>query len=79
MLILTERNPDISLYYLGSRIIEFFYENNQQFYITELYSLIAKTINIPFHRFILTLDWLFMLGVINENESGKISLCISET
>ncbi|WP_044100842.1 ABC-three component system middle component 6 [Acinetobacter pittii] len=79
MLILTERNPDISLYYLGSRIIEFFYENNQQFYITELYSLISKTINIPFHRFILTLDWLFMLGVINENESGKISLCISET
>lgn len=79
MLILTERNPDISLYYLGSRIIEFFYENNQQFYITELYSLIVKTINIPFHRFILTLDWLFMLGVINENGSGKIYLCISET
>lgn len=78
MLILTERNPDTSLYYLGSRIIEFFYENNQQFYITELYSLISKTLNIPFHRFILTLDWLFMLGVINENESGKISLCISE-
>lgn len=79
MLILTERNPDTSLYYLGSLIIEFFYENNQQYYMTELYSQILKNIDIPLHRFILTLDWLFMLGVINENDSGKIVLCTLKT
>ncbi|WP_374990848.1 ABC-three component system middle component 6 [Acinetobacter rudis] len=76
MLILTERNPDNSLYYLGSRVITFFYENNQEFYITELYSLISQEINLPFHRFILTLDWLFMLGIISDSHSGKVSLCI---
>lgn len=79
MFILTERNPDKSLYYLGSRVIEIFYGNNQQFYMTELYSLVTQNIEIPLHRFILTLDWLFMLGVIDENESGKIVLCISKT
>jgi len=79
MLILTERNPDTSLYYLGSLIIEFFYENNQQYYMTELYSQILENIDIPLHRFILTLDWLFMLGVINKNDSGKIVLCTLKT
>ncbi len=75
MLLLTERDPEKSLYYLGSRVLQFFYENNQQYYMTELYSLISKDTEIPIHRFILTLDWLFMLGVINENSSGKIELC----
>lgn len=77
MLILNEQRPEISLYYLGSKLIDFLAKSHKkEFHLSELYNSFNNTHSIPFNRFMLVLDWLFMLGVITEIGEGKLA-CIS--
>ncbi|WP_234857187.1 ABC-three component system middle component 6 [Acinetobacter junii] len=75
MLILTERNPETSLYYLGSEILKILSEQDGDLYLSEIYKLISKKNIIGLNRVILSLDWLFMIGLVEESEQGKITLC----
>ena len=80
MLILNEQRPDISLYYLGSKLIEFLSHSNssgQGFHLSELYKKFNEKNPISFNRFMLTLDWLFMLGVIEEIGEGKLTCTLN--
>lgn len=73
MLILNKNHPSISLYYLGSKIAEFMKLSSQEdFHLTELYILFDIYTPITFNRFMLTLDWLQMVGLIRSNSKGKI-------
>lgn len=76
MLILNETRPSISLYYLGATIIQFFYESDiTELHLTDLYQKYNRLYPITFNRFMLVLDWLFMLGVLNESKEGRLK-CI---
>lgn len=73
MLILNETRPSISLYYLGATIIKFFYESDiTELHLTDLYQKYNRLYPITFNRFMLVLDWLFMLGVLNESKEGRL-------
>lgn len=76
MLILTERNPETSLYYLGSEILKILSEQDCDLYLSEIYSFISKKNTIGLNRVILSLDWLYSIGLVEESEKGKITLCI---
>jgi len=75
MLILTERNPETSLYYLGSEILRILSEQDSDLYLSEIYKLISKKNIIGLNRVILSLDWLYMIGLVEESKEGKITLC----
>lgn len=76
MLILTERNPELSLYFLGSEIIKILSEQDNGLFLSEIYIKLSQNIPIGLNRIILSLDWLFMIGLISESKQGKIILCI---
>ncbi|MER8325690.1 ABC-three component system middle component 6 [Acinetobacter baumannii] len=76
MLILTERKPETSLYYLGSEIIKILLEQDCELFLSEIYQQISKKNTIGLNRIILSLDWLYMIGLVEESEHGKIKLCI---
>lgn len=75
MLILTERNPETSLYYLGSEILRILSEQDSDLYLSEIYKLISIKNIIGLNRVILSLDWLYMIGLVEESNEGKITLC----
>lgn len=75
MLILTERNPETSLYYIGAEILKILSEQDRDLYLSEVYKIFLNKKTIGLNRIILSLDWLFMNGLIQESEQGKISLC----
>ncbi|WP_031985105.1 ABC-three component system middle component 6 [Acinetobacter baumannii] len=75
MLILNESRPEISLYYLGALLIKLINEGDiHEIYLSELYILFNNTNPISFNRFMLVLDWLYIIGVIKTTVEGKI-LC----
>lgn len=76
MLILTERNPESSLYFLGSEILKILSEQDSGLFLSEIYTKLPQSIPLGLNRVILSLDWLFMVGLIVESKQGRISLCI---
>ena len=73
MLVLNKTYPNISLYYLGSRLIHFFYESGvSEFHLTDLYQKYNKLYPITFNRFMLALDWLFLCGIVSGSEGGRL-------
>lgn len=73
MLILNKNRPSISLYYLGSKLATFMRSSSiEEFHLTELYAAFNTSTPITFNRFMWTLDWLEMIGLIKSNNKGKI-------
>lgn len=75
MLILTERNPENSLYFLGSEVLKILLDQDDGLFLSEIYQHISKNNKVGLNRVILSLDWLYMIGSIKLSEQGKISLC----
>ncbi|WP_353168729.1 ABC-three component system middle component 6 [Acinetobacter sp.] len=76
MLILNETRPSISLYYLGAKLIDYIRNSDvKEIHLTDLYINFNQIHPIPFNRFMLTLDWLHLIGFINAAKEGKI-ICI---
>jgi hypothetical protein len=69
-------NPERDLYYLGGILIDILHEkvNNDIDYL-DLYGLLNKKNQITINLYSLTLDWLFILGVITNGKNGKIQKC----
>jgi len=69
-------NPERDLYYLGGKLIEALSQKrkNEIDYL-ELYRLFNKKENVSINLYSLTLDWLFVSGVITKGETGKIKKC----
>lgn len=65
MIINFEREPYLSLYYLGSIVIEILY-NNSEYLLDDLYEELKKKINHNIHIdfFYYTLDWLYIQSLV---------------
>lgn len=73
MLILNETRPSISLYYLGAKLIEFLKKSkDEEIHLTDLYLNFNELHPTPFNRFMLTLDWLHLIGFISATHEGKL-------
>ncbi|MDR0574808.1 MAG: hypothetical protein LBG96_12410 [Tannerella sp.] len=68
-------HPQRKIYYLGSIVIEILKSTDSKgddFF--SLYEQVSKKEKISMNLFALTLDWLFVLGLI-ENKKGLIQKC----
>lgn len=76
MIIDKNTNPERDLYYMGGFLIEILLKNgNEEVDYLDLYSLVKDQKDITFNLYSLTLDWLYILGVITNGETGKIKTC----
>lgn len=69
-------NPERDLYYLGGILINVLQNNDsKEIDYMDLYTLIDKEKEITINLYSLTLDWLFILGLVAKGENGKIKIC----
>lgn len=76
MIIDKQINPERDLYYLGGKLLEVINNSNTPEYdYFELFHKFNKYNKISLNLFSLTLDWLFIIGVIRKNKKGMIEKC----
>lgn len=76
MIVSKNISPERDLYYLGSILIDIFQSKNiKEIDYIELYSSFKEKSDIGANLFLLTLDWLFILGLIKNSDNGKIKRC----
>lgn len=76
MIIDKNTNPERDLYYLGGVLIDVLAnKNNKEIDYMDLFVLFNQRQEITINLYSLTLDWLFILGVVNKGENGKIKKC----
>ncbi len=69
-------NPERDLYYLGGILIDVLQNHNKkEVDYMDLYISINNEKEITINLFSLTLDWLFILGLVAKGENGKIRIC----
>lgn len=78
MIITQSDHPKNSLYYMGAQVLQALL--NERFGLIDtliLYNKLNETHqgNITFHKFITTLDWLFIIGLIDISDQGDIKKC----
>ena len=75
MIINPERNPTISLYYMGSIVLEILL-NKDNISIENLYEATQMAFGHDLHIdfFYYTLDWLYLISAVNLNEE-RVYLC----
>jgi hypothetical protein len=76
MLLPEDIHPDNSLYVIGGYIIKLL-SSEGEFGFMELYADLRIDREVPMPLFLLSLDWLFLIGVISngEGEGGGVTLC----
>lgn len=68
-------NPQNNVYHLGARIIEVLKSSNQEFFdFLDVYERLNANEKVSFNLFTLSLDWLFLMGVV-DNQKGKLVKC----
>ncbi len=75
MLLPINIDPRNSLYYYGA-IVLCELKKRPSFDLMTLFSLCKNRSNVSFESFLLTLDWLFLIRIIETNGKGELKLCI---
>lgn len=76
MIVDQNTHPERDLYYLGSVMIKLLLNSEgYTFDYLELYDMFRQEQDISINLFSLTLDWLFLLGIIKKNKQGGIEKC----
>ncbi len=76
MIINSNITPDRDLYYLGGKVIEVLVSNEEkEVDYFDLFQKVNTELNISLNLYTLVLDWLFIIGVINNAENGLIKKC----
>lgn len=68
-------NPERDLYYLGGILIDVLSKNKENIDYIDLYRQFCKEQHITINLFSLTLDWLFILGLVDNGKEGRIKRC----
>ena len=76
MIISKDINPERDFYYLGAKTIEILSssDDNPLDFFT-VFETLKSSEDISLNLFILTLDWLFIIGAINNSQKGYIVKC----
>lgn len=75
MIVDQDINPKRDVYYLGARIIEAIADKPRNIDFFDLYSNICSHEKISIDLYSLTLDWLYIVGVIENSRKGNIRKC----
>jgi len=76
MIIDKNTNPERDLYYLGGILIDVLQKkDSKEVDYMDLYTLTNNEKEITLNLYSLTLDWLFILGLVAKGKNGKIKIC----
>lgn len=76
MIISKDTNPEKDLYYLGAQIIDILISTDtMEFDYVELFHSLRLKMKITSNLYVLSLDWLFLLGAIELSNEGNIRKC----
>jgi hypothetical protein len=77
MLLVPHIHPTKDIYYLGAKLIKILgnLKNGKKVDFFEAFNKM-KAYNITINLFILTIDWLFVLGIVNNVADGFIEICL---
>lgn len=76
MIISKNINPAKDYYFLGAKIIEILSKSeNKKYDFFLAYEELKSSENVSINLFTLTLDWLFIIGAIENSEKGFITKC----
>lgn len=78
MILPEDISPEKSLYAIGAKVIEIL--NSENFKKVDVWFLYEKYVkksgeNISFYYFLYGLDWLYLLGLIDNNSNSEIEKC----
>ena len=77
MILLSTKQPQNSIYYLGSVLLGIMIQNvSNNLGVYDYFELLNDVQEVTMSRFLLVLDWLFMLGKINTDINKGLTLCI---
>ena len=77
MILLSTKQPQNSIYYLGSVLLGIMIQNvSNNLGVYDYFELLNDVQEVTVSRFLLVLDWLFMLGKINTDSNKGLTLCI---
>ncbi len=75
MIIDKDTNPSRDVYYIGSELLAILDKyDSKEIDLVDAFNLLNKKVKISMSLFILTVDWLFLLGSI-KSQKGLIEKC----
>lgn len=74
MLLPDNIHPERSIYYNGALVLQAIQEHGV-LELLDLYKDVQSRKEISMPVFVLSLDWLFLLGLVNLTEQGFVELC----
>ena len=75
MLLPDNIHPELSIYYNGSVILAELEKISEQ-KLLELYHNVKKSNDMSFSVFVLSLDWLYLIQLVQINEEGVVRKCL---
>lgn len=75
MIVSKDINPERDVYYLGARVIEIISNEPDFFDFFDVYNKINLSEKVSMNLYSLTLDWLYLIGVIENSKKGHIQKC----
>jgi hypothetical protein len=75
MIVSRDINPERDFYYLGARVISILSEGNISDFLEVRDRLVEQGVKLPLSLYILTLDWLYMIGLVKLSENGELQKC----
>ena len=76
MIVSSDINPERDVYFLGAKVIEIMdVVQSRQLDFFDVFQSLNKNEKVSMGLFTLTLDWLFLAGVINKTNKGDLEKC----
>ncbi|MBU3087158.1 hypothetical protein KPL42_01495 [Clostridium gasigenes] len=74
MLLPDNINPELSIYYNGAMVLEEL-QRTLVVELIDLYQIVRNKVGMSFSTLLLSLDWLYLIGIAKLNEKGEVELC----
>jgi hypothetical protein len=75
MLLPDNIHPELTIYYSGAIILDL-YKNIDSYELEKLFDIVKRKYGMSLSTFVLSLDWLFLIGMIVVDEKGYAKKCI---
>lgn len=76
MIVSRDIKPERDLYFLGSKVIEVLASSKEvEVDFFELFKKVNSEVEITINLYTLTLDWLFIIGIVDNSANGLVKKC----
>ena len=68
-------SPERDVYYIGARIIDIISVESEPIDFFDVYKKINASDDVSMNLYALTLDWLYIVGVVDNSRNGNLKKC----